>query len=258
MTRYSFLIQYQGRNYAGSQIQLDENGKEQPTPTIQGELERAICTLTGVQKTPNNTRPIKTVFSGRTDTGVNSTGQTVHVDLDNKIVASEFIKSVNALLPKDISISDVHEVSDDFHAQKSARRRHYRYVFLNRNQRKAFDGDLLRVEQELNIERMNDALSYLIGVHDFSSFKNSGSSNPYPICEIYEASCWVNDDMVVVDIIGNRFLYNMVRIIIGTLLEIERKNENPEYMKSVLDALDRNKAGKTVCPSGLTLLKVEY
>lgn len=258
MTRYSFLIQYQGRNYAGSQIQLDENGNEQPTPTIQGELERAICTLTGVKKTPTNTRPIKTVFSGRTDTGVNSTGQTVHVDLDKQIVASEFIKSINALLPKDISISDLQEVSGEFHAQKSAKKRHYRYVFLNREQRKAFDGDLLRVEQDLNIERMNEALSYLIGVHDFTSFKNSGSSNPYTICEIYEANCWKNEDMVIIDIIGNRFLYNMVRIIVGTLLDIERKNENPEYMQGVLNAHERNKAGKTVSSSGLTLLKVEY
>lgn len=258
MTRYSFLIQYQGRNYAGSQIQFDEKGNEQPTPTIQGELERAICTLTGVQKTPNNPRPIKTVFSGRTDTGVNSTGQTVHVDLDKQIVASGFIKSINALLPRDISISDVREVSNDFHAQKSAKKRHYRYVFLNRNQRKAFDGDLLRVEPDLNIERMNKSLSYLIGVHDFTSFKNSGSSNPNTICEIFEANCWKNDDMIIIDIIGNRFLYNMVRIIIGTLLMIERNNENPEYMAYVLDALDRTKAGKTVTPSGLTLLKVEY
>ena len=258
MTRYSFLIQYQGRNYAGSQIQFDENGNEQPTPTIQGELERAICTLTGVQKTPNNPRPIKTVFSGRTDTGVNSTGQTVHVDLDKQIVASGFIKSINALLPKDISISDVREVSDEFHAQKSAKKRHYRYVFLNRNQRKAFDGDLLRVEQDLNIERMNKALEYIKGVHDFTSFKNSGSSNPYTVCEIYEANCWKNDDMIIVDIIGNRFLYNMVRIIVGTLLMIERNNENPEFMAYVLDALDRTKAGKTVTPSGLTLIKVEY
>jgi len=258
MTRYSFLIQYQGRNYAGSQIQFDENGREQPTPTIQGELERAICTLTGVEKTPNNPRPIKTVFSGRTDTGVNSTGQTVHVDLDKQIVASGFIRSINALLPKDISISDVHEVSDEFHAQKSAKKRHYRYVLLNRNQRKAFDGDLLRVEYDLNIERMNEALNYIKGEHDFTSFKNSGSSNPHTVCEIYEANCWKNDDMVVVDIIGNRFLYNMVRIIIGTLLDIEQNNENPAYMEYVLDALDRTKAGKTVNPSGLTLLKVEY
>ncbi|MBR1680300.1 tRNA pseudouridine(38-40) synthase TruA, partial [bacterium] len=164
----------------------------------------------------------------------------------------------NALLPKDISISDVREVSDEFHAQKSAKKRHYRYVFLNRNQRKAFDGDLLRVEQDLNIERMNKALEYIKGVHDFTSFKNSGSSNPYTVCEIYEANCWKNDDMIIVDIIGNRFLYNMVRIIVGTLLMIERNNENPEFMAYVLDALDRTKAGKTVTPSGLTLIKVEY
>ena len=258
MTRYSFLIQYQGKNYAGSQIQFDENGNEQPTPTIQGELERAICTLTRVQRTQNNPRPIKTVFSGRTDSGVNSKGQTVHVDLDKQIVASEFIKSINGLLPKDISISDLHEVSADFHAQKSAKKRYYEYVFLNRRQRNAFDNDLMRVENELNLERMNKSLSYLKGEHDFSSFKNSGSSNPYTVCEIYQADCVRNGDEIIVNITGNRFLYNMVRIIVGTLLDIERNNKTPEYMLEVLNSQNRQKAGKTVSPYGLTLMKVEY
>lgn len=258
MTRYAFLIQYQGKNYAGSQIQLDPNGKEQPTPTIQGLLERAICTYSGVQPTPDNTRPIKTVFSGRTDAGVNSIGQTVHVDLDNNIVASKFINSINGLLPKDISISDVREVDSSFHAQKSAKKRYYRYVFVNREQRKAFDGDLLRVENSLDVERMNKALGYLVGEHDFSSFKNSGSSNPYTVCEIYEANCYRHDDLIILDISGNRFLYNMVRIIVGTLLMIERNDEKPEFMEYVLDAQNREKTGKTVSPNGLTLLKVEY
>lgn len=258
MTRYAFLIQYQGKNYAGSQIQLDPNGKEQPTPTIQGLLEKAICTYSGVQPTPDNTRPIKTVFSGRTDAGVNSIGQTVHVDLDNNIVASKFINSINGLLPKDISISVVREVDSSFHAQKSAKKRYYRYVFVNREQRKAFDGDLLRVENSLDVERMNKALGYLIGEHDFSSFKNSGSSNPYTVCEIYEANCYRHDDLIILDISGNRFLYNMVRIIVGTLLMIERNDEKPEFMEYVLDAQNREKAGKTVSPNGLTLLKVEY
>lgn len=258
MTRYAFLIQYQGKNYAGSQIQLDPNGKEQPTPTIQGLLEKAICTYSGVQPTPDNTRPIKTVFSGRTDAGVNSIGQAVHVDLDNNIVASKFINSINGLLPKDISISDVREVDSSFHAQKSAKKRYYRYVFVNREQRKAFDGDLLRVENSLDVERMNKALGYLIGEHDFSSFKNSGSSNPYTVCEIYEANCYRHDDLIILDISGNRFLYNMVRIIVGTLLMIERNDEKPEFMEYVLDAQNREKAGKTVSPNGLTLLKVEY
>ena len=258
MTRYAFLIQYQGKNYAGSQIQLDPNGKEQPTPTIQGLLEKAICTYSGVQPTPDNTRPIKTVFSGRTDAGVNSIGQTVHVDLDNNIVASKFINSINGILPKDISISDVREVDSSFHAQKSAKKRYYRYVFVNREQRKAFDGDLLRVENSLDVERMNKALGYLVGEHDFSSFKNSGSSNPYTVCEIYEANCYRHDDLIILDISGNRFLYNMVRIIVGTLLMIERNDEKPEFMEYVLDAQNREKAGKTVSPNGLTLLKVKY
>jgi tRNA pseudouridine38-40 synthase len=258
MQRYAFLIQYIGKNYAGSQIQFGKDGEEQPTPTIQGELEKAITTLLGVKKTSNNKRPIKTVFSGRTDTGVNSTGQVVHVDLDKEIVASKFIKSVNALLPKDISISDLHKVDSSFHSQKSAQKRYYRYVFLNREQRKAFDGNLLRIEEKLNLERMNKSLSYLLGEHDFSSFKNTGSSNPSDICYLYKAECWQNEDMIITDIVGSRFLYNMVRIIVGTVLDIEHNNRNPEYMKTVLDAKDRSLAGKTVTPDGLTLIKVEY
>ena len=258
MARYSFLIQYQGRNYAGSQIQFNEDGTERPIPTVQGELEKAICTLKRVERTQNNPRPFKTVFSGRTDAGVNSVGQTVHVDFDEPIVASRFIRSINGLLPKDISISDVCEVPLTFHSQKSAKARQYRYVFLNRSQRKAFDSDLLRVRYDLNIERMNKALSYLKGYHDFSSFKNRGSTNPYTDCVVYEAICWRNEDMVVVDITANRFLYNMVRIIVGTLLDIERENKEPEFMEYVLKSKDRTKAGQTVGSSGLTLIKVEY
>ena len=214
--------------------------------------------ITRVEKTHNNPRPIKTVFSGRTDAGVNSVGQTVHVDLDEPIVASRFVRSINGLLPKDISISDVCEVDENFHSQKSAKKRQYRYVFLNRSQRKAFDSDLLRVRYDLNIERMNKALSYLKGYHDFSSFKNRGSTNPYTDGEVYEGICWRNEDMVVVDITANRFLYNMVRIIVGTLLDIERENKEPEFMEYVLKSKDRTKAGQTVGSSGLTLIKVEY
>jgi tRNA pseudouridine38-40 synthase len=256
MTRYAFLIQYLGKNYAGSQIQFDENGSKQPTLTIQGELEKAICTLTGVKPNQNNKRPVKTVFSGRTDAGVNSLGQVVHVDFEKNIVASDFINSINALLPKDISISDVEEVSDTFHAQKSAKKRHYRYVFLNRKHRKAFDSDLLRVTYDLNLERMQNALDYLLGEHDFSSFKNSGSLTPNDVCFVYEANITQHDDMIIVDIVGSRFLYNMVRIIVGTLLEIEQNNLEPIHMKKVLDKKNRLSAGKTISPSGLTLIKV--
>ena len=258
--RYTLQVQYIGKNYAGSQIQF-ENGMEISTPTIQGELEKALCTLIfGKRYTSNRNlnRPIKTVFSGRTDRGVNSVGQVVHFDVDEEIVASNLIYHVNEILPNDISVSDLKVVSNDFHAQKSAIRRCYRFEFVNRRFKQAFDGDLIRVKFPIDIDRMNKSLSYLIGEHDFSSFKSSGTLNPSKVCILYRAEVERQGDKVVFNIEGNRFLYNMVRAIVGTLLEIEGHNLAPEHMKDVLDAKDRRKAGQTVSPYGLTLMKVIY
>ena len=255
--RYALSVQYIGKNYAGSQIQF-ENGVEIETPTIQSELEKAICKLTNGKNTENNNRPIKTVFSGRTDKGVNSLGQVVHFDIDKHIVASKFVYQLNEVLPDDISVSDLRLVDNRFHAQKSAKRRHYRYEFINRKCKNAFDGDLLRVKFDINIERMQKSLSYLLGEHDFSSFKSSGTLNPSKICFIEKAEVKKLGDKVIIDIVGNRFLYNMVRTIVGTLLEIEGHNLQAEHMREVLEMCDRTKAGKTVNPYGLTLIEVEY
>ncbi len=257
--RYALLVQYIGKNYYGSQLQL-KAGKEFK-PTIQGELEKALCTLIyGASNCPidKNNRPIKTIFSGRTDSGVNSTGQVVHFDIDKDIVASNFVYSLNEILPPDISVSDLKVVPNDFHAQKSAISRHYTYEFINRRCKNAFDGDLLRVKFPVDINRMQNSLNYLLGEHDFSSFKSSGTLNPSKICFISKATCRRSGDNVVVDIIGNRFLYNMVRTIIGTLLEIEGHNLKPEYMLEVLESKNRSKAGRTVSPYGLTLVEVSY
>lgn len=257
--RYALLVQYIGKNYYGSQLQL-KAGKEFK-PTIQGELEKALCTLIyGASNCPidKNNRPIKTIFSGRTDSGVNSTGQVVHFDIDKDIVASNFVYSLNEILPPDISVSDLKVVPNDFHAQKSAISRHYTYEFINRRCKNAFDGDLLRVKFPVDINRMQNSLNYLLGEHDFSSFKSSGTLNPSKICFISKATCERSGDKIVVDIIGNRFLYNMVRTIIGTLLEIEGHNLKPEYMLEVLESKNRSKAGRTVSPYGLTLVEVSY
>ena len=116
----------------------------------------------------------------------------------------------------------------------------------------------MRVKFETNIERMQKSLSYLLGEHDFSSFKSSGTLNPSKVCILYRADVEKQGDKVVIDIEGNRFLYNMVRTIVGTLLEIEGHNLEPEHMKNVLEACDRRRAGRTVSPEGLTLVKVEY
>ncbi len=254
--RYTLQVQYIGKNYAGSQIQF-ENGKEIDIPTIQGELERAISTLISGD-TANNKRHIKTIFSGRTDRGVNAIGQVIHFDTDKPIVASKFVYQLNEILPKDISVSDLKQVDNNFHAQKSARRRYYRFVFINRKCKNAFDGDLMRVKYDIDTERMQKSLNYLLGEHDFSSFKSSGTLNPSKICFIEKAKCKKQDDKVIIDIVGNRFLYNMVRTIVGTLLEIEGHNLPAEHMQKVLEACDRKLAGQTVSPFGLTLMKVEY
>lgn len=254
--RYALQVQYIGKNYAGSQIQF-ENGIEIQTPTVQGELEKAISTLI-FGDTENKNRQLKTVFSGRTDKGVNSKGQVIHFDTDKSIVASKFVYQLNEILPPDISVSDLKEVDDKFHAQKSAKRRYYRFVFINRKCKNAFDGDLMRVKYPVDIERMQKALDFIKGEHDFSSFKSSGTLNPSKICFIEKATCHKDGDNVIIDIVGNRFLYNMVRTIVGTLLEIEGHKLPAEHMEQVLMACDRRKAGQTVSPFGLTLMKVEY
>lgn len=254
--RYALDVQYIGKNYAGSQIQF-ENGKETEIPTIQGELEKAICTLIE-SKTQINKRPIRTIFSGRTDRGVNAIAQVIHFDTDKEIVASSFIYHINEILPADISVNNLRLVSNLFHAQKSAKSRFYRYELINRRYKQAFDGDILRVKYGLDISRMQKSLNYLLGEHDFSSFKSSGTLNPSKICSITRADVEKQGDRVFINIEGNRFLYNMVRTIVGTLLKIEGHDLAPEYMKMVLEACDRRKAGQTVSPYGLTLMKVDY
>ena len=257
--RYALDVQYRGKNYFGSQIQF-ENGQEIEKLTIQGELEKAIRTLIKTGESQNN-RPIKTIFSGRTDKGVNSLGQVVHFDYDKDIVASKFIYHVNEILPDDISVDNLRVVPDSFHAQKSAKARYYRYELINRRYKQAFDGDILRVKYELDVERMQTALNFLLGEHDFSSFKSSGTLNPSKICCITRADVervGKKGDRVFIHLEGNRFLYNMVRTIVGTLLEIEGHKLPVEHMKNVLEARDRCKAGQTVSPYGLTLMRVDY
>ena len=260
--RYALKVQYIGKNYAGSQIQFGGKCKENPQgteiePTIQGELEKAISTLI-FGDTENINRQFKTVFSGRTDKGVNSLGQVVHVDTDKDLVASNFEYHLNEILPDDISVSDLKIVDERFHAQKSAKRRYYRFEFINRRCKNAFDGDLMRVKYSTDLDRMQKSLNYLLGEHDFSSFKSSGTLNPSKVCFIEKAHVTRQGDRVIIDIVGNRFLYNMVRTIVGTLLEIEGHNLKPEHMLEVLEAKDRRKAGQTVSPYGLTLMEVTY
>lgn len=253
MPKYSITVEYIGTNYAGSQVQPDQT-------TVQSVLESAICTLTRANDFDKNGMPktIKTVFSGRTDAKVHAKGQVVHFVSDETLVASRFLNSLNGLLPKDISVSKLEKVDDSFHAQLSAKYRRYQYRIVNKQFRSAWDSHCLHVREPLDVERMNKCLSYLIGVNDFTSFKSMKATNPAKDCIVYKAECQKYGDEIVVELVANRFLYNMVRTIVGTLLMIEHHNFKPEFMKEILEAKDRTKAGPTINPDGLTLMEVGY
>lgn len=251
MQRYLIEIEYIGTQYAGSQKQPKSMpNTNKPLKTIQGEVEKAISTLTKTKT--------KTIFSGRTDAGVHAKGQIAHFDTELELIPSKFVNSLNGILPKDISIKELKKVDKSFHAQKSAKARYYRYTIVNRKQRSAWDNNCLLIKYSLNIERMNEALSYLKGKHDFTSFKKMRTTNPAKICNMYEAKVTKEGDYIYIDFIADRFLYNMIRLIVGTLLWIERNSLEPEVMKKILESRDITKAGSTISPEGLTLIKVIY
>lgn len=251
MQRYLIVLEYIGTNYKGSQKQPNKMPNSiNPVNTIQDELEKAISTLTKTKT--------KTIFSGRTDAGVHAKGQTAHFETELELDPSKFVNSLNGILPSTISVKELKKVEKTFHAQKSAKARHYRYTIANRTQRSAWDANCLLVRYPLDVQRMNKALSYLKGEHDFTSFKKVRTSNPAKICNMYEAKATRDGDFVYIDFIADRFLYNMIRSIVGTLLLIERKSLAPETLKDILESRDKTKAGSTISPEGLTLIEVIY
>ena len=244
MTRYALHFLYLGKNYRGSQKQPEGN-------TIQDEIEKALCTLIKTK--------ISTIFSGRTDTGVSAYHQVLHFDTDYKINKYKFINSMNGILPEDIRVFDIEEKDKTFHAQKSAKFRHYRYLIRNDLIKSPFDTNAFFYRYKLNENRMNEALKYLQGEHDFSAFK-SQSENPAKVCNIYytNAKRCRDEKYIIIDIVGDRFLYNMVRTIVGTLLLIEKDNLEPLSMLSILKSKNSSNAGATAEAIGLTLVNVGY
>ncbi|MBQ9149584.1 tRNA pseudouridine(38-40) synthase TruA [bacterium] len=247
--RYIICFEFLGTNFFGSQKQPDKR-------TVQGEIEKALCTLIKDK--------VNIIPSGRTDAKVSAEYQVAHFDVLEKIAnPNNFLYKLNCILPDDVKVFELREVSADFHAQKTAKYKHYRYVIQNNRVASVFcnNCNLFYPYKELNIERLNQSLSYLIGHHDFSAFK-SNSDNPYNDCEIYFAKAIEKisgrQKFIFIDIIGNRFLYNMVRTIVGQLLLIERNELNPNVMDEVLKSKDRTKAANVINAEGLILKYVGY
>ena len=241
--RYAIKFEYIGTGFKGSQFQPDER-------TVQGELNKAFSIYFK--------EPVKVISSGRTDAGVHAKGQISHFDIEKEVNIKKAIYSLNSLLPDDISISEFLPVKKTFHSQKSATYRYYRYKIANRVQRSAFDRHLLHLREELNIDLMNEGLRYVLGEHDFSCFKAAKTNNPAKICNMYYAKATRCCDYIYIDLIANRFLYNMVRILVGTILDVGREKFTPQFIQTLIASKDRTLASQTVSPDGLTFMFCGY
>lgn len=253
MPKWACELEYIGKDFAGSQIQCKKDSERANDPdirTVQGEVEKALCTLIK--------QDVRTIFSGRTDAGVNAKGQVFHFETDKDLEAKKFLYNINAILPSDLSIYSLRKVESRFHSQKSAKWRWYRYIINTRGYRSVWDLPALHLHKMPDIESMNKALEYLKGEHDFSSFKSSKSSNPATVCNVFYANASFNNGLINIDIVGDRFLYNMVRIVVGTLLELDKNSSLPSKMNEILNSRSRLAAGHTEIPDGLYLMKVGY
>lgn len=197
--------------------------------------------------------------SGRTDAGVHAAGQVIHFDSPLSIPEDNWQRALNTLVPSDIHIKTVERVSDDFHARFDVKKKEYRYRILHRPER-----DLFRrlytyhVPVPLDISVMQKAAKYILGTHDFTSFCASGTQVKDKVRTVFDVQIHVEDDEICIHMIGNGFLYQMVRIAVGNLLTVGRGEAEPEEIKSILEARDRRQAYATAPAQGLYLWQVGY
>lgn len=242
--RVALKIQYDGLNFHGWQIQ--NSGR-----TVQGEIENALLVMTG--------KKISITASGRTDAGVHALGQIAHCDLSINIPLEKICRCLNGIMPKDVSIVNAYEVSADFHARYSACEREYLYLIYNHKYCSPFiQNRALWVKRILDIDYLKEACSYLVGKHDFESFCKKISSNDNTVRIINNINISKKDEMIYFNIKGTAFLHNMIRIIIGTLIDMSKNNRKPEYMQEILNHKDRNMSGKTSAAHGLYLKQIYY
>lgn len=243
--RIALGVEYNGSLFSGYQLQ------SQGTRTVQGELEKALS------KVANET--IRLTCAGRTDTGVHATGQVVHFDSSVQRELKAWVMGGNTNLPRDISIHWARQVDESFSARFSAVSRSYRYILFNRKVRSAvFQHNVAWSFELLDEIAMHDAAQLLLGEHDFSAFRASQCQANHAIREMQKISVKRQADFVILDIKANAFLHHMVRNIMGTLMVIGRGEQPVEWMRTILQGLDRKRAGMTASAAGLYLVNVEY
>lgn len=245
MPRYRFMVEYDGASYNGFQAQKDQ-------PTVQGALEAAIKAFSG--------QDVRIAAAGRTDTGVHATGQTCHVDLAKDWPARTVMNAMNAhMLNERVSVLDCVPVSDDWHARFTANGRKYLYRILNRAGRPAIEqGHVWHVKKELDAETMNIAAQYLLGQHDFTTFRDAQCQAQSPIKSMDVARVTRVGDEVHLVFEARSFLHRQVRSMTGSLAEVGLGRWSPEQFKAALDAADRIRCGPVAPSDGLYLTGVTY
>lgn len=242
--RVKLIVAYDGTNYCGWQLQ--NNGI-----TIEEVLNRELTCLCKEE--------IQVIGASRTDAGVHAYGNVAVFDTASRIPAEKFSYALNQRLPEDIRIQHSEQVADDFHPRHNESIKTYEYHILNA----AFEQPIGRqyahfVYRSLNIEAMREAATYIIGEHDFKSFCSVGSQVKTTVRTVYSLDIMKDGPKIVFRITGSGFLYNMVRIIAGTLLEVGMGNCPPEKLKEIIAAKDRQAAGPTAPARGLTLVGINY
>ena len=244
MRNIKLTIEYDGKDFNGWQKQPNKLN-------IQGEIEQAIKQVTG--------EDVELIGSGRTDAGVHAFGQVANFKINSDFPIEKIPIAINSQLKRAIRIQKAEEVDVNFHSRYSCHKKTYAYIIDNSKNGSAIYRNLTyHVSQSLDVEAMQKGAKYLIGEHDFSSFKSSGTSSKSSVRTIFDIQVLKEQERVVIQITGNGFLYNMVRIISGTLLEIGQGEIKPEEMELILNAKNRQKAGKTLPPHGLYLMNVDF
>ena len=245
MRNIKLLIEYDGTNYLGWQVQAKGL-------TIQGVIEEKLTLLTGEK--------IGLIGSGRTDAGVHALGQVAGFKTKSRMETRTLRKALNSLLPSDIVIQEVDEVEEDFHARKNPKSKVYEYRILNREVRSPFHRVYAwHIPQRLNFKEMERASRMLIGEHDFSCFRSVGTPTKTAVRKIFRAEWKRNrEGFFLFEIEGNGFLKQMVRAIVGTLVEVGKGRVSLEGFREILELKDRSKAGPTAPARGLFLKEVKY
>lgn len=244
MKRVKLTVAYDGTNYCGWQVQ--PNGI-----TVQEVLNQCLSEFTGEN--------IETIGASRTDAGVHALGNVAVFDTEMRMPGDKFSFALNQRLPEDIRIQKSEEVDADFHPRYVKSQKNYEYRILNCRfpiPTERFYSHFTYIP--LDVDKMKEAASYLIGEHDFKSFCGTGAQVKTTVRTVKEIQIEKSGDRITIRITGEGFLYNMVRIIAGTLMDIGGGLYPPEKMKEILEAKDRKKAGPTAPARGLTLMKIQY